>query len=114
MYIRELADAHIRHLSAQVPLDIQRQAWSTVILQTIDHAWKEHLATTDHLRQGIHLRSYAQKNPAHEFTTECFELFYAMLGKIKEQVALRIMHLHFTTQAKAPTMGSYRISNKPL
>ncbi len=58
----------------------------SIMLQTLDGAWKEHLAAMDHLRQGIHLRSYAQKNPKQEYKREAFELFAEMLEGIKFEV----------------------------
>ncbi|MFT6916098.1 MAG: preprotein translocase subunit SecA [Motiliproteus sp.] len=57
-----------------------------VMLQVLDTLWKEHLATMDHLRQGIHLRGYAQKNPKQEFKRESFELFQELLTTIKQDV----------------------------
>ena len=54
-----------------------------VMLQVLDHQWKEHLQAMDHLRQGIHLRGYAQKNPKQEYKRESFEMFSAMLDRIK-------------------------------
>ena len=56
------------------------------MLQTLDNLWKEHLAAMDHLRQGIHLRGYAQKNPKQEYKREAFELFTQMLENLKQQV----------------------------
>jgi len=61
-----------------------------VMLQIVDHQWKEHLQAMDHLRQGIHLRGYAQKNPKQEYKRESFEMFSAMLDRIKHD-ALGIM-----------------------
>ncbi len=57
-----------------------------VMLQTLDGQWKEHLASMDYLRQGIHLRGYAQKNPKQEYKREAFEMFTAMLESIKHEV----------------------------
>ena len=57
-----------------------------IMLQSLDSHWREHLAALDHLRQGIHLRGYAQKNPKQEYKREAFELFAAMLGLIKAEV----------------------------
>ena len=57
-----------------------------VMLQTVDTHWREHLASLDHLRQGIHLRGYAQKNPKQEYKREAFELFSSMLEEIKTEV----------------------------
>ena len=56
------------------------------MLQTLDQHWREHLASLDHLRQGIHLRGYAQKNPKQEYKREAFELFSDMLDRIKQDV----------------------------
>ncbi len=58
----------------------------SVMLQSIDSHWREHLAALDHLRQGIHLRGYAQKNPKQEYKREAFELFGQMLDLIKNEV----------------------------
>ncbi|MBL4826162.1 MAG: preprotein translocase subunit SecA [Spongiibacteraceae bacterium] len=57
-----------------------------IMLQVLDNLWKEHLATMDHLRQGIHLRAYAQKNPKQEYKREAFELFQSMLTNLKHDV----------------------------
>ena len=57
-----------------------------IMLQVLDSLWKEHLATMDHLRQGIHLRAYAQKNPKQEYKREAFELFQNMLANLKHDV----------------------------
>ena len=57
-----------------------------VMLQILDQRWKEHLATMDHLRQGIHLRAYAQKQPKQEYKREAFELFQELLQVIKRDV----------------------------
>ncbi|WP_207062644.1 preprotein translocase subunit SecA [Motiliproteus sp. SC1-56] len=64
-----------------------------VMLQVLDTLWKEHLATMDHLRQGIHLRGYAQKNPKQEYKRESFELFQALLENIKQDVVRIICHV---------------------
>ncbi|MDP8568553.1 preprotein translocase subunit SecA [Methylophilus aquaticus] len=57
-----------------------------VMLQSLDNHWREHLAALDHLRQGIHLRSYAQKNPKQEYKREAFELFESLLNTVKSEV----------------------------
>ena len=62
-----------------------------VMLQSVDTHWREHLAALDHLRQGIHLRGYAQKNPKQEYKREAFELFGAMLDQIKNEVIKMVM-----------------------
>ncbi|MEN3276495.1 MAG: preprotein translocase subunit SecA, partial [Massilia sp.] len=62
-----------------------------VMLQSVDTHWREHLAALDHLRQGIHLRGYAQKNPKQEYKREAFELFGSMLDQIKNEVIRTVM-----------------------
>jgi preprotein translocase subunit SecA len=65
----------------------------SVMLQTLDRSWREHLAALDHLRQGIHLRGYAQKNPKQEYKREAFELFAAMLDAVKLEVTRIVMNV---------------------
>lgn len=65
---------------------VMRQLEKHVMLATLDRLWKEHLANMDHLRQGIHLRGYAQKNPKQEYKREAFELFQAFLENVKLEV----------------------------
>ncbi len=71
---------------AQVGPDLMRQFERSLMLQTVDQQWRDHLANLDHLRQGIHLRGYAQKNPKQEYKRESFELFSDMLDRIKQDV----------------------------
>ena len=74
---------------------VGRESWSSfersVMLQSIDHHWREHLAALDHLRQGIHLRGYAQKNPKQEYKRESFELFQNFLEVVKHDVSKTLM-----------------------
>jgi preprotein translocase subunit SecA len=70
----------------QVNPDLMRQFEKAVMLQTLDSAWREHLAAMDYLRQGIHLRGYAQKNPKQEYKREAFELFSQLLDKVNYEV----------------------------
>jgi preprotein translocase subunit SecA len=70
-----------------------RQLEKAVMLQTLDSQWKDHLAAMDYLRQGIHLRGYAQKNPKQEYKREAFEMFSAMLDGIKQDVVTTLAKL---------------------
>lgn len=76
----------IEQQESQVGDDVLWQFEKAVMLQTVDTCWREHLAAMDYLRQGIHLRGYAQKNPKQEYKRESFELFGEMLDKINYQV----------------------------
>lgn len=69
-----------------------------VMLQSVDTHWREHLAALDHLRQGIHLRGYAQKNPKQEYKREAFELFGSMLDQIKNEVIRTVMTVRIQTR----------------
>ena len=71
-----LANKQYQEKESLVGADVIRHFEKTVMLQSIDHHWREHLSSLDHLRQGIHLRSYAQKNPKQEYKKEAFELFW--------------------------------------
>ncbi|MEK9669401.1 MAG: preprotein translocase subunit SecA [Gammaproteobacteria bacterium] len=77
--------------------DTMRQFEKQVLLQILDHQWKDHLAAMDYLRQGIHLRGYAQKNPKQEYKREAFELFTSMLDQIKRE-SVRVL-----TAVQVPT-----------
>jgi preprotein translocase subunit SecA len=80
------ADAAYAGKEQQAGADNLRQFERAILLQSLDSHWREHLAAMDHLRQGIHLRGYAQKNPKQEYKREAFELFEAMLGTIAREV----------------------------
>jgi preprotein translocase subunit SecA len=68
-----------------------------ILLEVLDSLWKEHLAAMDYLRQGIHLRGYAQKNPKQEYKREAFEMFSAMLERIQHDVVSFVSRVHFQT-----------------
>jgi preprotein translocase subunit SecA len=78
--------------------DVLHQYERSVMLQAIDSHWREHLAALDYLRQGIHLRGYAQKQPKQEYKREAFELFGAMLDSIKREVTQHLMAVQIRSQ----------------
>jgi preprotein translocase subunit SecA len=84
--LSELAMARLEEKRAAADPAIFRQIEKQILLQTMDHHWKEHLSTLDALRQVIYLRSYAQKNPINEYKQESFGLFENMLAAIREDV----------------------------
>ncbi|CAN4267788.1 SecA Preprotein translocase subunit SecA (ATPase, RNA helicase) [Methylophilaceae bacterium] len=79
--------------------DIMRQFERSMMLQSLDNHWREHLAALDHLRQGIHLRSYAQKNPKQEYKREAFELFEGLLNAVKSEVTKVTMLVQVKNEA---------------
>ncbi|MDX5333591.1 MAG: preprotein translocase subunit SecA [Gammaproteobacteria bacterium] len=74
--------------------ETMRRIEKDLMLQVLDNHWKEHLAAMDYLRQGIGLRGYAQKNPKQEYKREAFEMFQAMLERIKHDVIAMLMRIH--------------------
>ncbi|MDR1648223.1 MAG: preprotein translocase subunit SecA [Zoogloeaceae bacterium] len=82
----QLADTAYAEKVAQVDTEAFRQFERNIMLQSLDMHWREHLAALDHLRQGIHLRGYAQKNPKQEYKREAFELFEGLLNVIRREV----------------------------
>jgi preprotein translocase subunit SecA len=85
---------------------VDRERWSDVekqiLIQTLDHHWKEHLATLDALRQVIHLRSYAQKKPIDEYKQEAFLLFERLLVSIREEVTRILMRAQVQLEEAPP------------
>jgi preprotein translocase subunit SecA len=77
---------------------VVRHLEKAIMLQQLDSHWREHLAAMDYLRQGIHLRSYAQKNPKQEYKREAFELFTSMLDRIKHDTVSLLSRMQLRTQ----------------
>ncbi|CAL93510.1 preprotein translocase subunit SecA [Azoarcus olearius] len=85
---------------AQVDAAAWHQFERNVMLQSLDTHWREHLAALDHLRQGIHLRGYAQKNPKQEYKREAFELFETLLDTVRADVSKLLMTVQIRTEAQ--------------
>ncbi len=96
--IFDLADESYKTKESRASADTMRQFERSVMLQSIDTHWREHLAALDHLRQGIHLRSYAQKNPKQEYKREAFQLFESLLNTVKSEVTKITMLVQVRTQ----------------
>ena len=79
---------------------VLRHVEKAIMLQQLDSHWREHLAAMDYLRQGIHLRSYAQKNPKQEYKREAFELFTTMLDRVKHDTVSLLSRMQLRTQAE--------------
>ena len=88
----------------EILLEIEKQ----VMLQVLDNAWKEHLATMDHLRQGINLRSYAQRNPKQEYKREAFELFQSLLMTVKRETVHLMARVEPITREQMEAMENQR------
>ncbi|KAB0275417.1 preprotein translocase subunit SecA, partial [Klebsiella pneumoniae] len=84
---RQIYTAKVEQVGAESWAQFER----SIMLQSIDTHWREHLSALDYLRQGIHLRGYAQKNPKQEYKREAFELFSGMLDRIRDDVVRVLM-----------------------
>jgi preprotein translocase subunit SecA len=89
--IKDKAQKFYDEKMVDAPGDAVQQYERSVMLQSIDSHWREHLAALDHLRQGIHLRGYAQKNPKQEYKREAFELFSLLLQTVRNEVTKLLM-----------------------
>ena len=94
----EAAIAAWQEREAAAGAEAMRSFERSLMLQTLDHHWRDHLANLDHLRQGIHLRGYAQKNPKQEYKREAFELFSDMLDRVKQDVVKVVLTVQVRSQ----------------
>ncbi|WP_417763755.1 preprotein translocase subunit SecA [Shewanella sp.] len=95
-----------------VGAEVLRQFEKAIMLQTLDGLWKEHLSAMDYLRQGIHLRGYAQKNPKQEYKRESFELFQQMLDTLKHDVISILSKVQVQAQSDVDEMEARRRENE--
>jgi preprotein translocase subunit SecA len=101
-------DAAYKSKEDVVGPEVIRQFEKAVMLQNLDSHWKEHLAAMDHLRQGIHLRGYAQKNPKQEYKRESFELFTEMLEELKVEVVTILSKVQVKAQEDVEAVEKQR------
>ena len=87
------ADVHAAAKLGNYGAEVWRIAEKSLLLQILDQSWKDHLLTLDHLRQGIGLRAYGQRDPLNEYKREAFEMFENMLGSLREQVTRLLSHV---------------------
>ena len=106
--IRQQIDDEYRQIEVKLGPDL-RLVEKRVMLQVLDQLWKEHLATMDHLRQGIHLRAYAQKQPKQEYKREAFELFQALLVNVKRNVVRVLCRVPLQIQAQEEAEEAERL-----
>jgi preprotein translocase subunit SecA len=93
------ADEAAAARTARFTPEVMRQVEKAVLLQTLDHLWREHLVTLEHLRQVIGFRGYAQRDPLNEYKTESFELFQGMLARLREAVTAQMMRIEVVQRA---------------
>ena len=109
--ILEALEAAYAEKEAQAGEKVMRHFEKAVMLQVLDSMWKEHLAAMDYLRQGIHLRGYAQKNPIQEYKLEAFELFTQLLNRIKTEVISILTRVRVRAEEDVQAVEEQRRSN---
>lgn len=92
------ADKKMAEKAANIGPDIWRQIEKSIILQMLDQHWKEHLLSLDHLRQGINLRAFGQKDPLNEYKTEAFAMFQSMLDNMRETITQTLCMVEFNIE----------------
>jgi preprotein translocase subunit SecA len=96
--ITAAADRKMAEKSANYGPELMRNVEKSLLLQLLDQTWKDHLLSLDHLRQGINLRAYAQRDPLNEYKREAFELFEAMLANLRQHVTSVLSHVELRVQ----------------
>ena len=97
-------DARSKQKTDELGSDLYRQIEKMVLLQTLDHLWREHLVTLEHLRQVIGFRAYGQRDPLNEYKSEAFVLFESMLGRLRENVTGQLMHVELAPPEQQPAL----------
>ena len=102
--IKAAVDAKVETKTKEMGIDLYRQIEKMVLLQTLDHLWREHLVTLEHLRQVIGFRAYGQRDPLNEYKSEAFILFESMLGRLRENVTGQLMHVELAPPDEQPLL----------
>src|SRR4030081_2642341 len=111
--IEKHVDEHMAAKVGQWGPDVMRYVEKTILLQTLDHLWREHLVMLDHLRQVIGLRGYGQRDPLQEYKSEAFGLFEAMIAHLREAVTAQLMRVEIVPpeeQQPLPAMEGHKIN----
>jgi preprotein translocase subunit SecA len=112
--IARAADEHMAAKVAKYGAEIMRYVEKSLLLQTLDHLWREHLVMLDHLRQVIGLRGYGQRDPLNEYKSEAFSLFDTLLTRLREAVAAQLMRVEIMSQPppmeQLPPMQAHHVN----
>ena len=111
--IETAADSMMAAKAANLGPELMRYIEKSLLLQVLDAVWKEHLLALDHLRQGIGLRAYGQRDPLNEYKSEAFALFNAMLDELKERVTMMLSRVELAPPEPAEPDFSRTIENHP-
>src|SRR3569832_27877 len=112
--VLEAAERAYAEKEAQASPGVMRQFEKAVMLQVLDSMWKDHLAAMDHLRQGIHLRGYAQKNPIQEYKKDAFDMFAQLLNRIKHEVISVLTRVKVRAEEDVQAVEEQRRSHVPM
>jgi preprotein translocase subunit SecA len=111
--VRE-TDAAYAQKKQQIGVTILEHFEKSIMLQALDGLWREHLASVDYLRQGIHLRGYAQKDPKQEYKREAFTMFNDMLARFKHEVITLLARVRVQTEAEVQALEEERRKPREL
>jgi preprotein translocase subunit SecA len=112
--IMKAVETRAAERAANAGPDVMRYVEKAILLQTLDHDWREHIVNLDHLRQYVGLRGYGQRDPLNEYKSEAFELFEGLLSKMRIDVARQLMHLQVNVEAPPSLereLGPMRVSH---
>ena len=105
----EAIDKRAAEKEVEIGTDNTRQIEKMVLLQTLDHLWREHLITLEHLRQVIGFRAYGQRDPVNEYKSESFHMFEAMLARLREATTGQLMHIELQPQEHVPSVDDLQL-----
>jgi len=100
--ILKAVEARAAARTAEYSPEVMRYVEKAILLQTLDHHWREHIVDLDHLRQYVGLRGYGQRDPLNEYKGDAFELFQALLSKLRIEVVRQLMHVQIQTGPQPP------------
>jgi preprotein translocase subunit SecA len=100
--IQKAVEARAAARTAEYGVEVTRYVEKAILLQTLDHHWREHIVDLDHLRQYVGLRGYGQRDPLNEYKGDAFELFQTLLSKLRSEVVRQLMHVQIQTGPQPP------------
>jgi preprotein translocase subunit SecA len=103
--ILKAVEARSAERAANFGIEVTRYVEKAILLQTLDTNWREHIVNLDHLRQYVGLRGYGQRDPLNEYKSEAFELFEALLAKLRTDVVEQLMHVQIQTGEPPPELA---------
>ncbi len=103
--IQKVVEARAAERTVNFGVDVTRYVEKAILLQTLDTNWREHIVNLDHLRQYVGLRGYGQRDPLNEYKSEAFELFEALLAKMRSEVIEQLMHVQIQTGEPPPEIA---------